>query len=250
MNSWRCNRLKLNLKIKKKYIIFGGITLIVLALLLLLWTVTANSKDGAKFKREYEAYNGEKSSSGKKYQTLKIDRKNKVKYSDLKSVNEIIENGTGLIYFGFPNCPWCRGMLPTLLDVLDCSCLDELLYVNMSDLRDEFKVVDGKAKETKEASREYYDLLKLLDDHLDDYIVEDKDGFEYETGEKRVYVPLVVAVKNGEIIRAFDGIDLEKGASPYDELTKIQKSELEAIFSDMVAEISKVDTANVCDEHC
>jgi len=213
-------------------------------------TLRLNGTDGAKFKKEYEALNGEKASGDYKYQKLKIDKKNKIKYISLEEAHDIIENKTGLIYFGFPNCPWCRGMLPSLLKVSDCSCLEKIYYVDMTDKRDEYEVKDGKAVLKKEASQEYYDLLELLDKHLMEYTVKDSDGIEYETGEKRIYVPLVVAVNNGIVKDVYDGIDLDENQSPYDELTSTQKSELEVIFNNLIESVTENEEKNVCDEHC
>ncbi|HBA37346.1 MAG TPA: hypothetical protein DCY94_01355 [Firmicutes bacterium] len=242
--------MKSSKKTKKNYLLFGGLFVVILTLIIVLGIVMSNSKDGAKFKREYEAYNGEKNSRGTEYKTLKIKKNNKVKYSTTDEALDILKDGTGLIYFGFPNCPWCRMMLPILLETVECSCVDKLLYVDMTDKRDEFKVEDGEAKKTKDASESYYKLLERLENELDDYVITDDDGIEYSTGEKRMYVPLVIAVKSGEVVGIYDGIDLDEGQLPSDELKESQRSEIEVIFSNMISEMTKTDDKYVCDEHC
>lgn len=241
------------MKLKKSYIIIGGALLLLVIVLLLINTVRLNGTDGAKFKKEYEALNGEKAYGDYKYQKLKIDKKNKIKYINMEEAYDIIESRTGLIYFGYPKCPWCRGMLPSLLKTVDCSCLENIYYVDMTDKRDEYEVKDDRAVLKKEASQEYYDLLELLDKHLMDYTVTDDDGIEYETGEKRIYVPFVVAVNNGVIRDVYDGIDIDENQSPFDELTSTQKSELEVIFENLIASVTESNNneeKNVCDEHC
>ncbi len=234
------------------------ITVVVVALLVLVLVVAGaffaiNKKetretDALKFKREYEALNGEKAHGENVYQTLDISEKNKVKYASLKDAVEFLENDTGIIYFGFPNCPWCRGILPTLLDVVEKSDLDKILYVNMTDKRDTFEVKDDEAVKTKDASEEYYRILEILDEYLDEYTV--TDGVvdkAYKTGEKRVYVPLVVAVKDGEVKDAVTSpVKLNEGQTAYDELTAKQKEDLETLFKGM---LDKTEDA-VCDGHC
>lgn len=204
--------------------------------------------DALKFKREYEALNGEKARGESVYQTLDISENNKVKYANLKETVEFLEKDTGIIYFGFPNCPWCRGILPTLLNVVEKSSLDKILYVDMTDKRDTFEVKDDEAVKTKDADREYYRILEILDEYLDEYTV--TDGVvdkAYKTNEKRVYVPLVVVVKDGEIKDAVTSpVELEEGQTAYDELTIKQKENLEALFEGM---LDKIEDA-VCDGHC
>lgn len=242
---------KLKKSLDNKYVIIGGVLLLIAILILVFWNISSNSKDGAKFKREYEAYNNKQASGDHKYQVLKIPKKNKVKYSSVEGAIDILKDGTGLIYFGFPNCPWCRGMLPILLDSVDCSCVDNLLYVDMTDVRDKYEVKDGETTLVQEAKSGYNKLLEYLDKHLDDYVIKDEDGVEYDVGEKRIYVPLVVAVKNGEVVGVYDGIELEENQSPYDDLNETQKSEMQAIFTDMIGKMTKTDESSaVCDEHC
>ena len=41
-----------------------------------------------------------------------------MKKEDLKS---FIEHGTGILYFSFPECPWCQAYIPMLNEVLENS---------------------------------------------------------------------------------------------------------------------------------
>lgn len=234
---------------KKQLLKIAIAAVVIIAIIFVATLVKSNLTDGAKFKKEYEKYNGVSSPSGKFYQNLSIDKDNKVKYATMEEALEVIKDGTGLIYFGYPNCPWCRGMVPTLLEVVDCSCLENLLYVDMTDLRDVYEVKDDEIVRTKEASDTYYELLTELEEYLDDYIITDEDGIEYNAEEKRIYLPLVVAVKNGEVVGAHTGtVELPLEQSPYDALTETQLSELSVIFSELIEEMTKED--NVCSDHC
>ncbi len=240
----------MKLKLKKQHIIIGGAILIFLVILLIvLLVVNGKETDAKKFKKEYEAYNGEKSSNGSKYQKLKISKKNKVKYIEMEDAVETLETGTGLIYFGFSNCPWCRGLIETLLDEVEEADLDNLLYVDVTGKRDEYVVEDEKAVVKTRAENSYYEVVDLLEDYLDDYVVKDENGMEYETGKKRLFVPLIVAVKDGLVRGVYDGVELEEDQSPYDELTSMQLDELSVAFEGLIKEVE--DNVPVCgDEHC
>jgi len=232
---------------KKKLILVIGIILLVISIALGIHFYKYRTSDAYKFKKAYEEINNKVLFNNIKYQELNIPKNNKVKYSSLKETIEVLENGTGLIYFGFPNCPWCRGMLPVLLDVVHCSCLENVLYVDMTDMRDVFEVIDGKIVKKQEASEEYYKLLEIMDEILSEYTIE-KDGQIYEVGEKRIYVPLVVGVKNGEIVGAFETIELEEGQTAFDTLSEKQENEYRTNFEQIIEEITKQE--NVCTNHC
>lgn len=236
-------------KLKKEYYYIGGIALFLLAVLLGVFIITSNSTDGAKFKKEYEKLNGEKTSSGNVYQTLNIKKKNKVKYITLKEAVEIVDKGTGIVYFGMPNCPWCRELVPILLEKLDCSCIENLYYVDMSEERNTYEITDEEPVETKKASNEYYELLDLMSEYLDDYTITDSEGVEHVLPQKRIYLPFLVAVKDGQIIEGHTGtVDLEDNQSPYDELNETQKSEVEVIINKMIDGVTKEQTT--CEDHC
>ena len=146
---------------------------------------------------------------------------------------KLLENGTGVIYFGFPSCPWCRSLLTPLAKVAK-EKNETIYYLNILELRSAFKVVDGKLTKTKEGSTSYYKLLELLDDELETFYVEDKDGNKYDTEEKRLYAPTLVAVKDGKVT-SLHVSTLDSQASGYDKLTDIQLKELEGIVSKLIA---------------
>lgn len=237
------------LKPNKKFYVVAGSVLAVAIIILAIFAFKLNSTDGSKFKKEYEKLNGTKTESGQKYQTLKIPRSNKMKYSSMEEAIELLDKGTGLIYFGMPNCPWCRTLVPVLINKAKCSCLENILYVDMSEARNTYEIVDNYPSETKKAEKEYYELLEMLDDYLDSYTITDEDGVEHVLNEKRIYLPLVVAVKNGAIVGAHTGaVELKDGQSAFDELDATQHSELEVIVDNMIEEIGKETTT--CDGKC
>lgn len=202
--------------------------------------------DALKFKEEYESLNGEKNQQGKIYPKVDISKDNPIKYSSIEKIVKIIEKGTGVIYFGFPKCPWCRSAVPALLNAAVESGIDTIYYLNVTDVRDS-KVVDanGKIVTEKEGSKEYPKLLKALDKYLDEYVVEDANGKKYKTGEKRIYVPLVVFVRNGKVIGThLDTVKSQK--DPYKGLTEEQNEELSLIYYKYMNKM----LGDSCDENC
>ena len=204
------------------------------------------SKDGLKFKKEYEEYNDKKSSSGKTYPKLNISKNNPIKYKSSEELADIIKNKTGVIYFGFPTCPWCRSALPALLEASEDAGINTIYYLNIKEERDTKKIdSNGKIIDVKKGSSGYNKLLEVLNDYLDDYTLKDDNGNEVKVGEKRIYVPLVVFVKEGKVL----GIHSDTVASqkdPYQGLNDKQKEELKLIYYKQMIKIGD----DMCDESC
>lgn len=222
--------------------------ILLLCCFLFLLTGCFKKSDAVKFKKEYESLNGEISASGKKYLDVSIDKRNIVKYASIDEVNSIIKSGTGVIYFGYPQCPWCRNAVPCLLEAADSTSLDKIYYLNMYDVRDALEVDDNGNIITKvEAKEGYMELLNNLSSILDDYIIKDKNGNEVNTGEKRLYVPTVVFVLDGEIIDYY--VDtLPTQTDPYVALTEDEKNELINIYKEKILEVLN-DTCTI-EEKC
>lgn len=220
-----------------------------MTMILLLISGCGKETDAIKFKKEYESLNGKEAASGEKYISLDIDKENIIKYASIKEAIEMIDNGTGVIYFGYPECPWCRSMISSLLEAANSTSVEEILYVNMYDVRDRLSLNENNEVITEvEAKKGYFDLLKVLDSILDDYVLVTNDDQIINTGEKRIYVPLVVFVKNGEIV-GYHTDTVASQDNPYILLDDDQKEELVDIYK---SNIQKV-TNNSCDinsEHC
>ena len=189
--------------------------------------------DAYKFKVEYESLNGEKTTYGDNtYRTVKIDKNNKIIYSTAKEIVEKIEkNESFVVYFGFSKCPWCRSMIENLIEVSN-EYDQEVYYVDVLEIRDKIEVKDGNLVITK-GDPNYDLLLDKLGDVLDDYKVTDEDGKEYDTNEKRIYAPNVVAVIQGTATKKVEGVS-ENLTDPYmtltSEMNKESKKQLDCIF--------------------
>lgn len=221
----------------------GVVLCAVAAILAYLKMINTVDTDAIKFKKEYESLNGEEASSEKVYKEISISKNNPVKYATYDELIDVIENGTGVIYLGFPGCPWCRTALPVLFDVLEKNNVKTLYYLNILNERDSYVVVDGEltyqldddGNEIK-GTEGYHKLLEALDENLTDYIIS-YEGETYETGEKRIYAPTVIFVRNGKVI-GLHVSTVESQLSGYDPITQEQYEELFTIYEDYVVEMN------------
>lgn len=122
--------------------------------------------DAIKFKGEYE----------------KVEEDNVFVYRSIEDIIKILENGKGIVYLGFPECPWCQAYVPYLNDVAKEVGIDKIYYYNILNDR-------------KEETDNYKKILELLGEYV-----------EYDSeGNKRIYAPTVIFVDDGKII----GMDSE-----------------------------------------
>lgn len=207
--------------------------LIVIIIILSCITVSKNklTKDERYFKIEYEKFNGEKDSDNDEYIKVNIKDKNGVEYLDGKEAVKFMKNGTGIIYFGFPQCFWCRSAAEVLLEAKDDMGLDKLYYYNAYKDRDE-KYLDseGNILTLHKGSDEYYEILNLLGDRADKY-----DGLN-DDSIKRLYFPTVLFIKKGNIVDMHVST-VDSNKSKKEKLTDKEYKKLKKIY---IAGIKKI----------
>ena len=195
--------------------------------------------DALKFKNEYENLNGKTSKSGKTYLDVSIDNDNPIVYLTAKEASEKINSDTGVFYFGFPECPWCRNLVPILVDTLNEYTMP-FYYYNAYEIRDNKHLDDnGDIVVDKEGTKEYYEIVDILKDYLGEY-----SGLN-DNSIKRLYFPTIVFVKEGKILYVHTGT-LDSQEDPYVSLTDEQKNELANIISAYATKVYDV----VCDDQC
>lgn len=218
----------------KKVVITIIISLILLTILGIYFLVI-NPKDNIKFKNEYEKLNNQKG-----YLDIEIPKDNNVKYATFDELMEFLNNGTGIIYFGFPECPWCRNALPVLLEAAKENEIHNVYYFNAKPIRDDKELKDGKIKTNKKGTKEYYKLIEKLKDHLGPY-----EGLENEN-IKRLYFPTAIFVMGGKIVGTHIGT-VDSQEDPTKALTKKQKQELLKIYNQNIKKIyGTCDTQKSC----
>ena len=52
-------------------------------------------------------------------------------YKNAEEIIKILENGTGVVYLGFPECPWCRAYVPMLNEIAKENHFDKIYYYNI-----------------------------------------------------------------------------------------------------------------------
>ena len=229
---------------KKNIIILSIIVVIALVIAILFFLLNNKGmSDGERFKQEYEELNDS-------HLEVNIDSDNMIKYIGLEEAIDIIKNDTGVIYFGYPSCPWCRNAVPVLLDAASCTSLDTIYYVNAYNIRDVKEIDDdGNIVTTNEGDRLYDDLLGVLDDILDPYTITDDNGEVIDLGEKRLYVPMVLFVKDGEVV-SYHLSTVDSQEDPSISLNDSQRDELYNIYLDginnVVGGICNVQESGSC----
>lgn len=129
----------------------------------------------------------------------------KVEYLEEEDIKTFLEQGTGVVYFGWNTCPWCRNMLPVLIEELNDK--EETLY--------------------------YFNPQKIRGENNDTYnYIIDKVGMFLEkddNGNPKLFVPEVLMLKEGKVVYHHLGtVDSQKDASI--PLTEEQKEELKNIY--------------------
>lgn len=106
-----------------------------------------------------------------------VDAENVFVYASGKEAIEILEEGTGVVFLGFPSCPWCQAYAPMLNDLAKEYGIEKIYYHNTYD-------------DWQNDTDEYKKLTELLSDYL-----------QYDNvGNRHLYVPDVAFVIDGEIV--------------------------------------------------
>lgn len=216
---------------------------VAMAVLMIVAIFGMNQKinnDALKFKNEYEILNGTKNDYNKEYLKMEIDSNNPVVYATYDEIMNVLDDGTGIIYFGFPECPWCRNAVPVLLDALEELGIDKIYYFNALDMRDQKHLDEnGNIVVDKKGTEDYKKLVQRLYEVLPVY-----DGLNDDT-IKRLYFPTVVFVKDGNVIGLHTST-VNSQEDPYKGLTKNQYNELKQIYTDYINETYDI----LCDQSC
>ena len=208
---------------KKLYILIVLVLVVVAFLFFYKFNIMDKKTDAYKFKVEYESLNNKDSYGNNKYRELNIDKNNMIKYSSAYEVlSKINNNESFIVYFGFAKCPWCRSMIENLLSLAKQNN-EVIYYVDVYEIRDILEVKDGNVIVSKKGDTNYMKLLEKLDNVLDDYSLE-VDGIKYNTNEKRIYAPNVVAIINGKAVKKVEGVST-KLTNPYGKITKEMKKD-------------------------
>lgn len=157
---------------KKKRII-RDIFMVVAGVLMLIAFIYLGAKDYNKDGDKYILTDAEK--FAKEYTS--VDKNNVFVYRTDEQIIKILKDGTGIVYLGFPECPWCQKYVSILNEVAKENNITKIYY---------FNILEDRKLETPE----YKEMVSLLKNYLD----------TDDEGNKRIFVPEIVFVQNGEII--------------------------------------------------
>lgn len=175
----------------QKILIIGLPILLVIAAILSYIKLINNDNSAVKFKKEYESLNS-------KYFEVNIEDKNPVKYTSYNDILDVINNKVGVVFLGNPTDNNSRYAINTLLYAIKENSIDATVYYL------EINNIDNNEKHI-----ELYNLLNQYDDYEENYI------------------PIMLFLKNGKIIRIKD-ISLDEN---YDDLKGIFEDYLLEIYS-------------------
>ena len=233
------------------------IFLILIAIVLTACNKAGDTKDALKFKEEYEAYN-DQSNDYFEYRNLSIDSSNPFIYSTDKEIVSKIENKESfIVYFGDPECPWCRSVIEEAIKIAKENNIDSIYYVRFwngfhkETIRDVYELNSENKPVLKEkGSDAYYKLLEYLDNVLEDYTLKDDNGNIIDVNEKRIFLPNFVSIIDGEAKELIQGISEKQesyNASLTDEIINDEKK----IFNDFFNKYSNQNYNKLCtNEEC
>lgn len=133
------------------------------------------TKDAHKFHAEYTS----------------VPEENVFVYKDEDFVIDALKNSSGILYLGFPECPWCQAYVVYLNEVAKENNISEIYYLNIKDIR-------------TNNTENYQTLVGLLGEIL----------MTDDNGNKRIYVPQVVFFKDGKVIAGDNETSTISGGTP------------------------------------
>lgn len=147
---------------KVKYIILSVLLLLIASLVVyFVFIKKDNNTDNIKFSKEYTS----------------VSKDNVFVYRSKDEIINILEHGTGIVYLGYPECPWCMAYVPLLNEIAKNEGIEKIYYYNI--------------REDRKNNTEFYQKVVSI---LNDYLNYDEEG------KKRIFVPNVTFVKEGKII--------------------------------------------------
>lgn len=144
-------------------------------------------------------------------------------YRNIDEIINILEKGTGIVYLGFPECKWCQRYTKYLNEVAMDMGISKIYYYNIREDR-------------KLNTENYHKIVSILENYLQND----------EEGNKRIYVPSVIALKKGEIVGFDDETawDTKGFETPDEYWNRDEVNDLKEKLEKMIADTG----SNICTE--
>lgn len=189
-------------------------------------------------KTEYEALNGTTNSSGKEHRTVTIPEDAPFVLAQPADIIQKAEAGESFfVVYSDPLCPWCRSVIEAACQSAKENNIETIYMVNIWDkdgneiFRDKYEIKDSTISKVSDGTAEYQKTLDIFDTVLGEYTLQDSNGTVFNVGEKRIFAPNFISVKEGKAIAMTEGIsDLQTDAR--EELTDEIKQDEVKIFNE------------------
>ena len=194
---------------KIKYIVLGVLLLLIASLVVyFVFIKKDNNTDNIKFSKEYTS----------------VSKDNVFVYRSKDEIINILEHGIGIVYLGFPECPWCMAYVPLLNEIAKNEGIEKIYYYNI--------------REDRKNNTEFYQKVVSI---LNDYLNYDEEG------KKRIFVPNVTFVKEGKIIFNDNETSLISEGTPSEYWTEEKKTLFNEKFRKNINELLD-DVCTSCNE--
>ena len=194
---------------KVKYIILGVLLILIASLVVYFVFIKKDNKtDNIKFSKEYTS----------------VSKDNVFVYRSKDEIINILEHGIGIVYLGYPECPWCMAYVPLLNEIAKNEGIEKIYYYNI--------------REDRKNNTEFYQKVVSI---LNDYLNYDEEG------KKRIFVPNVTFVKEGKIIFNDNETSLISEGTPSEYWTEEKKTLFNEKFRKNINELLD-DVCTSCNE--
>lgn len=183
----------------KTRIIRGSVS-IILGILMIIGFIYFGNKD-------YKDKTSSTINMNDYYSNLSTDN-SFVVVNDINDILDILKEGTGVVFLGFPECPWCQAYVPILNEVAREHNYKKIYYYNIMEDR-------------KNKTEEYNTIVEILNNYLS----------TNDSGEKHIYVPNVTFVKDGAVVANDNETSMISGGSPVEYWTDTNKTLLKTKLS-------------------
>ena len=147
-------------------------------------------------------------------------------YRTSDEIIKILEHGTGVVYLGFPECPWCQRYVVYLNEMAKQTGISKIYYLNIMDDRNN----------NTEAYRKIISLIG-------------EDNLMYDDeGNSRIYVPDVSYIVDGTVIGHDNtsSVVTEADGEPDDYWTEDRVAELQVSMDAWMRQIIKAGGCSEC----
>lgn len=189
-----------------KLMVLAVILSAVLLVLTLFYKKEDIIKDNVRFSKEYN----------------EVSKDNVFEYKTIDEIIKIMENGTGIVYLGFPECKWCQAYVKYLDNAAKEVGIKKVYY---------FNILEDRKNNTKE----YQKIVSILNEFL-----------QYDDeGNKRIYVPNVSFHIDGKVI----GVDYETSldthnlSDPKEYWTEDEVKDLKEKLTDLMTKVYSKQTS-------